>query len=221
MKDHFNIKDECRAGLCKYLIKALSYISLPDSAKILDMGCGTGVPAITLAKHTKGFIYALDSDRNALNVLAEKVTHLQLRSRFRIMQSSIPETSLPAKSFDLVLAEGILNITGFFVGIEYISRVIRPGGYVIIHDEWKDHAMKCSTFSEKDFRLIHTFQLRKEIWFNEYVQCLENSIQNQPTGLPDNLFQKERNEIELYYSNPECFASVYYILQKETDNRSH
>jgi cyclopropane fatty-acyl-phospholipid synthase-like methyltransferase len=215
MKYPDKIKDECRENLCKYLIKALSYTSIPDHAQILDLGCGSGVPAIALSKHTKGYIHALDSDRNALDVLSGKISRLHLWQRFHLIHSSIPETNLSLKSFDLIVAEGILNVIGFSNGLDYIDGLIRSGGFVIIHDEWKDHEIKCNTFSDKGFRLIHSFRLDNHIWFKRYIQCMEKKIMEFPKEFQSGHFTNERNDIQMYHNHPELFTSVYYVLQKE------
>lgn len=67
------IKDHCRKNLSKYTIKAFSSVPQIDKPLILDMGCGTGVPALALLENCNGHIYAVDSDQSCLLWLTEKV----------------------------------------------------------------------------------------------------------------------------------------------------
>ncbi|MFC2121646.1 class I SAM-dependent methyltransferase, partial [Bacteroidota bacterium] len=83
-KEYFNIKDNCRKGLLKYLSKAISIIPIIDKPKILDVGCGSGVPTLLLADKFNGNITAVDSDKKSINKLAEKVKELNLSNRITI-----------------------------------------------------------------------------------------------------------------------------------------
>jgi cyclopropane fatty-acyl-phospholipid synthase-like methyltransferase len=49
--EYYKIKDKSRKGLLKYMVKAFSLIPLSHSPKILDIGCGTGVPTIWVAEN--------------------------------------------------------------------------------------------------------------------------------------------------------------------------
>lgn len=66
-KEYFNIKDNCRKNLLKYLLKAISTIPAIENPLILDVGCGCGVPTLALAENYDGNIIAVDIDAKSIN----------------------------------------------------------------------------------------------------------------------------------------------------------
>jgi 2-polyprenyl-3-methyl-5-hydroxy-6-metoxy-1,4-benzoquinol methylase len=48
--EYFDIKNNCRKGLLKYLERATSIIPKIEDLKILDVGCGSGIPTLFTAK---------------------------------------------------------------------------------------------------------------------------------------------------------------------------
>ena len=54
------IKDSYRNKLTKYLIQAISILPPSYKPQILDIGCGSGVPTLTLLQYFDCTIYAVD-----------------------------------------------------------------------------------------------------------------------------------------------------------------
>ena len=59
-QDYFDIMDKCRKGLLKFLSETLIRIPEINLPEILDIGCGSGVSTLLLAKQSNGFIYSED-----------------------------------------------------------------------------------------------------------------------------------------------------------------
>jgi len=66
LKEYYQIKDKCREDLLMYMKEAVSLLPLINNPKILDIGCGTGVPTIWLAANLGGTITAIDTDSASL-----------------------------------------------------------------------------------------------------------------------------------------------------------
>ena len=78
-KARFNIKkDLIRKRLIKYTRKAFRVLPKFDKPRILDIGCGTGVPTLELARLTNGEITGLDIDEEQLGRLLKKCEKLIL-----------------------------------------------------------------------------------------------------------------------------------------------
>lgn len=136
-KEYFNIKDNCRKGLLKYLSKAISIIPEIESPLILDVGCGSGVPTLVLAENYNGTIIAVDFDTKSINRLEEKVKELNLSNRITIVNSSLFDLELEENLFDIILAEGFLNVVGFQKGFSKVIKLLKRNGFFIIHDEFR------------------------------------------------------------------------------------
>jgi len=84
-----------------------------------------------------------------------------------------PSLSLPRKT-DITLAEGLLNIIGFENGMQKLIRYTKANGYLIIHDELKHDRKKRTFFEKEHLKLLGSFQLNPDVWWNDYYACLEN-----------------------------------------------
>jgi len=207
----YEIKDRCRKNLLKYTIKAFSLIPPIDEPLILDMGCGTGEPALALIEICNGKIDAVDSDKACVTLFKEKVDSLNYSDRIKVISGYVFDQNLFQDKYDIVLAEGLLNIIGFDKGLPLLIKYLKKSGYLIIHDELKNDTEKKSLFGKYGLELMNSFELDESIWGNEYYRCMERSIKNMSN---DSLFEKEIDEIREFKNNPENCRSVYYILYK-------
>ncbi|HJX03327.1 MAG TPA: class I SAM-dependent methyltransferase, partial [Dehalococcoidia bacterium] len=62
-------RDGFRKRLLKYTRKAFQLLPQLDHPRILDIGCGSGVPTLELARLSNGEIVAVDNDAGALQIL--------------------------------------------------------------------------------------------------------------------------------------------------------
>jgi len=212
--EYLKIKDNCRAGLVKYLEKALSVIPKIDNPEILDIGCGTGVPTLWLADKYSGSITAIDLDANALDWLQKKAGSSCLSDRLKTLNISFFDFKPEAESFDLILAEGLLNIVGFETGFQKIIKWLRRERYLIIHDEFRDHDKKCDFIRDNNCRIIDSQYIDEIIWWNDYYKMLEAEINNLDNYHIRSLFKSDIKEIEYYKEDPYPFRSIYYIIEK-------
>ncbi len=204
------IRDRCRRNLNKYTIEAFSLMPSIDKPLILDMGCGTGVPTLALTEISNGGIYAVDSDDSCLLWLEEKVKALNCANRIKVIHASVFDENLFDEKFDIVLAEGLLNVIGFEKGLPVLIKHLKDTGYLIIHDEFKRGREKRALFKKYNLELLNSFVLDENVWWDDYYRCLEKSISKENEGL----FEREINEIIQFKKNPEIFKSIYYVLKK-------
>jgi len=213
--DTLEIKDGCRKGLIKYLLKALSIIPYIERPLILDIGCGTGVTTLTLADVYNGNIYAVDSNKKSLSRLEEKIKGLNLTDRITAIHSSVFDLKFTDVKFNIVLAEGLLNVIGFEKGILIANRFIKDNGYFIIHDEIAAREEKLYIFEKHNYILLDCFALDETEWWNDYYKALEKAIKSYSDTNVCALFKNDLREIEMYKKDPMQFRSIYYILKKQ------
>jgi 2-polyprenyl-3-methyl-5-hydroxy-6-metoxy-1,4-benzoquinol methylase len=64
-------RDSIRKNFLKYTRQAFTSIPIIDHPLILDIGCGSGVQTVELARLSNGKITAIDIDRTALAKLRQ------------------------------------------------------------------------------------------------------------------------------------------------------
>jgi len=204
------IIDECRKNFNKYTIRAFKSFPEVNRPLVLDMGCGTGVPTMALLEICDGYFHAIDSDEESLQWFRKKTNAHDYRNRLKIIKSSVFNTEISENNFDIILAEGLLNVIGFEKGLSVIMKLIRKKGYIILHDELKDDDIKKDIFKKSGLRLHESFELNENVWWDEYYACLEKNLKK----IDDpNLIKKIKSEINEFKVNPHIFRSVYYVLQ--------
>lgn len=131
-----------KRGLGKFLDR--QDFPLPERAKILDAGCGTGLVALYLARRFPiAEIYAADIDRNMLGEMAEIAKREGLRERLAIVESDLcqpermrevtngREFSVPPGHFDLITVSGALEHVPLGETLGKLHRLLKPGGLLL------------------------------------------------------------------------------------------
>jgi cyclopropane fatty-acyl-phospholipid synthase-like methyltransferase len=153
-KEYFIIKDNCRKGLLKYLSKAISTIPTIKNPLLLDVGCGSGVPTLFLAEKFDSKLIAVDFDTKSVNRLEEKIKEYNLSAIITVLQCSLFDTNLENNLFDLILAEGFLNIVGFQKGFLKLIGLLKKNGYLIIHDDYQNQNKKIKLIEKNKCKIL-------------------------------------------------------------------
>jgi ubiquinone/menaquinone biosynthesis C-methylase UbiE len=188
--------------------------------RILDVGCGSGIPTIELAKLSQGEVIGVDIDDLALSVLRQRIKSEGLSDRVKTLRESIDKLDLPQESFDIVWAEGSISFIGFEKGLRSWHRLIKPGGYLVIHDvDLGDTKKKRKMISSCGYVLMRYFRLSKELWGKRYFHPMEmalDELKAKKIGSPDlaPAIREAEEELRYFRVNPEKCASIYFILRK-------
>jgi cyclopropane fatty-acyl-phospholipid synthase-like methyltransferase len=216
---NLEIRDYCRANFNKYTREAFNSIPKIDNPEILDLGCGTGVPTIELAKLTNGNILAIDTDKVCLDWFQQKIRQRKLEKRISIIHDSVFHVKLPENKYDIILAEGLFHIIGFDKCLASFSKLLKEHGYFIIHDECCKTGKKLYIIEKHGFKLVKSITLDEKIWWNDYFRCLEKRIsdyeaENRGNVTDTDIFIREKSEIRLIKKDPLKAKSVFYVIRK-------
>jgi ubiquinone/menaquinone biosynthesis C-methylase UbiE len=212
-------EDELRSNFIKYTIQAFQRIPVIDRPKILDIGCGTGIPTLELARRSGGEVIGLDSDEVKIQKLNKTIEKEGLEEQVKTIVCSMLDIKYPDESFDIIWAEGVIRFIGFERALNEWKRLLKPDGYIVIHDDRKDVNTKLELINICGFHLIEHFKLPDDAWWVEYYEPMETQIEqlkNKYKDKPDILkvLDKKQREVEDAKDNPKDYRSVFYIIQK-------
>lgn len=213
-------RDQIRKRLCKYTRKA--FLTLPpiDKPRILDIGCGSGIPTIELARLSNGEITGIDIDQSALDKFKREIEKEQLSTRVQAECCSIFEMDFPDESFDIIWSEGSIYPLGFEKGLREWKRFLKPDGYMVIHDEKGNISKKLEQISSCGYEILDYFILNVETWWTEYFAPLKKLIiesRKKHTDNPKILeeLDQAQGELDLFKKYPERNSSVCFVMKKD------
>ena len=211
--------DLLRQGFNKYTRKAFQMLPELEKPCIFDIGCGSGVPTLELARLSKGEIIGIDIDQARLDRLTKKIKEAGLTERVKTMKCSLLNMKFPDETFDIIWTEGAIFVIGFEKGIKEWRRFIKPNGFLVVHDEISEIPKKLKTISVCGYKLIEHFVVPEDIWWNTYYCPLEKRIQKlrkKYRGDPDALaiLDKEQHGVDEFKQNPKYRGSVFFVMQK-------
>ncbi|MFO8128829.1 MAG: class I SAM-dependent methyltransferase [Bacteroidales bacterium] len=213
-----SIRDTCRTNLIEYTRKAFGKIPYIDEPQLLDLGCGTGATSLQLAELTNGNIVAVDEDKDCIDFLNSRIKKLHLENKIETIHSSVFKARLPEKSFDIIWAEGILNIIGFEKGLAFFRPFLKDKGYYVVHDDIKNEKIKIIQACR--YKIKDSFELPADAWWKSYYSCLQKKLQELADSCKTDstmlrLIQEEKQHVEGFLTRPETYHSMFCILQKD------
>jgi ubiquinone/menaquinone biosynthesis C-methylase UbiE len=207
-----------RRRLLKYTRRAFRMLPHLDRPRILDIGCGSGIPTLELAKLSQGEVTGVDVDQAALNRFADRARKAGMGDRVRALNCSMFEMSFPDQSYDIIWSEGAIYPIGFERGLREWRRLLKPGGFMVVHDEQGNVEEKLVQIARCGYDLLGYFLLSQETWWQAYFAPLERLVDEfQARHAADPAVCEElgqaRMELDMFRKSPERNSSVYFVLK--------
>jgi len=212
-------EDNLRKTFIKYIIKVYQMIPTIKTPRILDIGCGSGVPTIVLAELSGGYVIGLDINQSLLDKLNKKIKEKGLTEQVHTINRSMSNMDFPPESFDIIWSEGSIFVSGFKNGLKEWKRFLKPKGFLVIHDEIKNLEKKFKLIPKNGYKLLDHFTLTGNVWWTEYYAPLEKRIEELRKKYNENLeilhiLNGKQKEVDGIKENPKNYSSVYFIMQK-------
>ena len=212
-------KDKIRKRLLKYTRKAFRMLPQMENPRILDIGCGSGVPTLELARLSNGEIIGIDIDSPALNKLNKNIEKAGLTDRVQAINRSMFNMDFPDENFDIIWSEGSIYTLGFESGLREWRGLLKRDGYMVIHDEQGNVREKLVQICNCGYEILGHFLLNKETWWTEYFAPLEKLVTESRKRYTDDPkileeLNQAQGELDMFKENPERNSSVYFVIRK-------
>jgi SAM-dependent methyltransferase len=212
-------KDRIRKRLLKYTRKAFRMLPKLDKPRILDIGCGSGMPTMELARLSNGEVVGLDIDQGLLDVLRGSVEKAGLSDRVKVVNRSLLDMKFPDESFDIIWAEGSINVIGFKRGLQEWKRLLKPDGFMVVHDERGNVKEKLEQISGCGYELVGYFELDVDTWWAEYFAPLEKLVLGARVRYADDpgvleALHDAQQELDMFKDDPERNSSVCFVMKR-------
>lgn len=117
------------------LVEWFQELNLPANTKVLDLGCGKGAVAITLAITLQFEITGIDYFEPFILEAQNKAEELNVDKLCHFKQADIINIVSQLKNFDIVTMTAVGNVFGDVKQtVIQLRKLIRNGGYIVIDD---------------------------------------------------------------------------------------
>lgn len=212
---------------------------LPDTPRILDIGCGPGMQTIDLIHLTNGSIIALDKYPQFLDQLNKNIKKEGLQNRINTVLGDMFNLTFEKKSFDIIWSEGAIYIIGFEQGLKTFKPFLKENGYIAVTEvTWlkpnppadlkkfwmeeypaiQDIESNLMSIKKTGYEIIDNFTLPEHAWWDDYYTPLQNRLEklrekykNNTTAL--DMINMTQAEINMYKKYSEYYGYVFYIMR--------
>jgi len=198
------------------IVELLRPLGLPaETTRVLDLGCGKGAVALTLAQEFGFQALGVDFFEPFVQQARERAEEMGVTDLCQFVCEDIRNTLLEARDFDVVIYASVGTLGRLDECVAKLRGCIRPGGYMLIDNvfladpdkvesPWYEH---CATHQDTLRRLTaHGDALLREVIIpTEDVKALNRKY----TGLI-----RKRAE-KLAGLNPEAAGSLFWYVEKQ------
>jgi ubiquinone/menaquinone biosynthesis C-methylase UbiE len=211
--------EQARAAFLKYTRAAFLRLPRLQKPRILDIGCGSGVPTLELAKLSGGEVIGIDIDQSCIDEFNRKISEEEYSNRVKAINVSLSEMKFPDEAFNVVWSEGVIRTIGFERSLKEWRRLLKHNGYLVIHYQVSRAADALSRIPQHCYRLVDTLSLPEDAWWTEFYKPIEEKMDtllykygNSSDALK--LLKQYKSEMDMVKKDPINFRSAFYIMKK-------
>ncbi|XHH08538.1 MAG: class I SAM-dependent methyltransferase [Candidatus Bathyarchaeia archaeon] len=211
--------EQARKFFLQYTKEAFLKLPKMVNQKILDIGCGSGLPTIEIAKLCEGEVTGIDIDESAIAQFRKRINKEGLSNRVRAINSSLTEMEFCDESFDVIWSEGVLEGLTFDYELKSWRRLLKQNGFLVIHYEILGAKESIFKLSEYGYVLTETVLVPADAWWTKFYKPLAEKMckllekyKKEPEALK--LLKMLQTEIDMVKKNPSRFNTAFYIMKK-------
>ena len=211
--------------------------NLPESPRILDVGCGPGMQTVELLRRSAGTVVALDFLPEMIERANAEAESAGVSDRLETTVQDMKAMAFPASSFDVIWSEGAIYNLGFEAGLREFQKFVKPGGYVVVSEAvwlkpdppsdvvefWREYpeidtvAAKLDVIERIGYEVSGHFVFPASAWTDQYYDPMEERIADKAKdwrGIPEAeaVLNEARNEISIFRQYSEYFSYAFFVM---------
>lgn len=212
---------------------------LPQNPSLLDIGCGTGMQTLELARLSGGHVTGTDIHWPFLETLLQKTQTAGFTGLVQVLAADMQQLPFPDASFDVVWSEGAIYIVGFEKGLKAFAELVVPGGYIAVTDavwlsgnppsalqKYWDAAYpgmasaptQLATIESLGLNSLGHFVLPKAAWWEDYYDPMELKLAEMRTKYAAEpaaieLFDSVDEEIQMFREYSDYYNYAFFVMQ--------
>ena len=205
---------------------------------ILDIGCGSGMQTLELARISDARITAVDNYQPFLDDLYGRVALQGLSGRIETVNASMFDLPFESGSFDVIWSEGTIYIIGFENGLCDWKPLLKPGGYMVASEiTWlqPDPPVELDSYWKSEYAGIRNkaenidiirrvgykeaghFVLPESGWWDNFYIPLQKRIDLLKRKYAGNraaaeVLDASQAEIDMYQKYSPYYGYVFYLM---------
>lgn len=210
---------------------------VPESPRILDVGCGPGMQTIELLRISSGTVVALDLLPKMITQVKARAESAGVSDRLEMLEQDMKEMAFPESSFDVIWSEGAIYILGFEAGLKKIKEFVKPGGYIAVSEVvwlkpnpprevvefWKEYpeidtvAAKLEVIKRTGYEIVGHFIFPATAWTDQYYNPMERRIAEKTaewSGIPEAeaVLKEAKDEISIFRKYSDYFSYAFFVM---------
>ena len=211
---------------------------VPESPRILDVGCGPGMQTVELLRITSGTVVALDLIPEMITRVRARAESAGVSERLETIEQDMTEMAFPESSFDVVWSEGAIYFLGFEAGLKKVKDFVKPGGYVVVSEAvwlkpnpspevvkfWKEYpgidtvTAKLEVIKRIGYESVGHFIFPATAWTEHYYNPMDERIAEKTaewSGIPEAeaVLREARNEISTFRRHSDYFSYAFFVMR--------
>lgn len=223
--------------------RALAIVQdLPNSPRILDMGCGNGAQTLALARLLPGArVVAVDRYSHFLRELMRRTRTEGCQDRVLAVAGDMGNPCFPSSSFDLVWSEGAAYSIGFANALRTWRPLLKPGAWTVIsHIAWfqaepseearrfwnqeypdiEDEEALVRHIDENGYSLASRFRLPASSWWGDFYAPLATELarfRERHAGDRERLAVADmvEDELHIHQNHMEEYGYLFLVCRRD------
>ena len=221
-------------------VKALQMVpGIGRDARVLDLGCGTGLQTRALAEHSPARFVAIDNHPPFVEEANRYAQALGIADRVETRVGDLRQPDFAPGSLDLIWCEGAIYVIGFEAGLRAWGPLLAPGGHLAVTEVcWSrpDPPAECADFWAREYPAIRDpatmltvadscgydsvghFPLPASSWWDDYYAPLERHVtgfRDRHRGEPDaqELADQIQREIDIWHAYSAFYHYEFFVMR--------